>query len=177
LPPGSLKTGKHRQVNSRHWTVIGRIPASILKGPSKKTLSCHSTGVENRSDADLVTVVQNFYATKTFGTSTAPLKMSVEDSLAFEMLVSSIHNVGMRFELCLPLKQQRKELPYNRASALQRLKSVGKRLLKDPKIAERYVTAIERCIRWPRPFVINIRAGRPKGKSVVFTTPLCHQPE
>ena len=103
--------------------------------------------------------------------------MSVEDSLAFEMLVSSIHNVGMRFELCLPLKQQRKELPYNRASALQRLKSVGKRLLKDPKIAERYVTAIERCIRWPRPFVINIRAGRPKGKSVVFTTPLCHQPE
>ncbi len=57
------------------WTVIGRIPASILKEPNKKTLSCHATGVENQSDADLVTVVQNFYATETFGTSTAPLKI------------------------------------------------------------------------------------------------------
>ena len=54
--------------------------------------------------------------------------------------------MGARFELALPWKHPRKELPNNRAGALQRLKSVEKRLLKDPIIAERYVTAIEKYV-------------------------------
>ena len=128
------------------WTVVVKIPASILNGSSTKTLSCHSIEVENSNDMDLVKVVQNFYSTETFGTSIAPKKMSVEDTMAFEILTSSIRNVGARFELALPWKHPRKELPNNRAGALQRLKSVEKRLLKDPIIAERYVTAIEKYV-------------------------------
>ena len=66
--------------------------------------------------------------------------------LAFDILTSSIRNVGAGLELALPWKHPIKELPNNRAGALQRLKSMEKRLLKDPKIAERYVIAIEKYV-------------------------------
>jgi hypothetical protein len=76
----------------------------------------------------------------------APIKMSEDDKSALDTLTSSIKNVGARLELRLPWRSPRQAIPDNRASALQRLKCVEKRLLKDPIIAERYINAIEKYV-------------------------------
>ena len=93
----------------------------------------------------LITLVQNFYSTESFGTSMEPIQMSEDDKSALDALTSSIKNVGAGLEQRLPWKTLDKKVPDNRASALQRLKCVGKRLLKDAIIAERYINTINIC--------------------------------
>ncbi len=84
--------------------------------------------------------------------------MSVEDTLAFEMLASSIKNVGACFELGLPWKQARKELPDNRVSVIA-------------KIAECYVTSIEKYVfDGHARLLATSELGGPNGRGGIYHT-------
>ncbi len=126
-----------------------------FKGPSKETLSCHSTAVWKFEWRGLSHISLKLYATEKFGTSIAPIKMSVEDTLAFE-IVNAFEKIRWLHpsetwvrdsSLVYRRNSQEKNSPstkrvcYNASRVLH--KSVEKRLLKDSTIAERYVTAIE----------------------------------
>ena len=86
----SLKGMPRAELTHFGWIVVGRIPAEILRGPSEKmSLTCRSVEVLPCEER-LITLVQNFYSTESFGTSMEPIKMSDDDKSALDTLTSSI---------------------------------------------------------------------------------------
>jgi hypothetical protein len=129
------------------WAVIGRIPSSILKGPTKKTeMRCLAVGVESAESVSFVNMVESFYTTEAFGTTLTEMKLSEDEATALNILNSSIKNTGNRFEVGLLWKPSVVKLPNNRKGAFQRLMSLEKRLLNNKDLAERYTNAIEKYV-------------------------------
>nr|CAH0113061.1 unnamed protein product [Daphnia galeata] len=124
------------------WIVTGKVPSSILQGPSPRR-SIHF-GTAQEVDAALVDSVQQFWSTESFGTNTNAKKvMSEDDARAIKILESSIVDVGQRYQVDLLLKTPNIQLPNNRPQALKRLFSVEQRLQRNPGHAEKYKKIID----------------------------------
>ena len=124
------------------WIVTGKVPSSILQGPSPRR-SVHF-GNAQEVDAALVDAVQQFWSTASFGTNTNAKKvMSEDDARAIKILESSIVDVGQRYQVGLLLKTPNIQLPNNRPQALKRLFSVEQRLQRNSGHAEKYKEIID----------------------------------
>ena len=124
------------------WIVTGKVPSSILQGPSPRR-SVHF-GTAQEVDAALVDAVQQFWSTESFGTNTNAKKvMSEDDARAIKILESSVVDVGQRYQVGLLLKTPNIQLPNNRPQALKRLFSVEQRLQRNSGHAKKYKKIID----------------------------------
>ena len=124
------------------WIVTGKVPSSILQGPSPRR-SVHF-GTAQEVDAALVDAVQQFWSTESFETNTNAKKViSEDDARAIKILESSIVDVGQRYQVGLLLKTPNIQLPNNRPQALKRLFSVEQRLQRNSGHAEKYRKIID----------------------------------
>ena len=124
------------------WIVTGKVPSSILQGPSPRR-SVHF-GNAQEVDAALVDAVQQFWSTESFETNTNAKKViSEDDARAIKILESSIVDVGQRYQVGLLLKTPNIQLPNNRPQALKRLFSVEQRLQRNSGHAEKYKKIID----------------------------------
>ena len=77
------------------------------------------------------------------GTSVLNTSHSKEDRVTYQLMESSVSLVDTHYQLPLPWKPDTKALPNNRDMALQRLKGLRNRLLRDQSLREKYVSTIE----------------------------------
>ena len=121
------------------WTAIGTIGTSEGLGTS-------NTGYQNTyriqqsecGDGDLNNPRKQFWSLETTGIT----PLSPEEKLAFDKVNESISFDGERYEVAVPWKHERPELPPNRQMAEKRLHSVEK-LLQDEKLAQAYQSVVD----------------------------------
>ncbi|XP_046651040.1 uncharacterized protein LOC124342113 [Daphnia pulicaria] len=109
------------------WAVVGKIPPSLIRGPSAKR-SVNVNGIS--PTLQLIDLVQKFYSTETFGVDIQATKpSSPEDALAISILKSSILNIRCGWQVDLLFKSPNPNMPNNRAHAVSRFYAVERRLL------------------------------------------------
>ena len=72
---------------------------------------------------------------------------SIEDCRALEAMENSIEMVEGQYQVALPWRKENPVLPNNKEIAERRLGSLKARLIKDPKLLEKYKTAVEDYIK------------------------------
>nr|CAH0105425.1 unnamed protein product [Daphnia galeata] len=130
------------------WAVAGRIPQSLVVGPSnRKNINLQSTWLP----PSLTSIVNQFRSLETFGIVPKPKSrksQDEEDLLMVSMLQSSIVFVGCGFQIALPLRNNIPVIPNNRSQALSRFYAIEQRLMQPNMrdIAGRYQKAIDKLI-------------------------------
>ena len=92
-----------------------------------------STGIVSKQQLD--TIIYESFAKKPHDSNVAP---SVEDKLVLKSYKNSVKNVGGRFEIGLPFKNENVELPNNYQYALDRMVKLDNRFLKNPELKNNY---------------------------------------
>lgn len=65
--------------------------------------------------------------------------LSFEDQKAVEMWKQSIKHINGHYEMCIPFKNCHGHVPNSRLMAARLLALLGKKLKKDPSLAQKYV--------------------------------------
>ncbi len=122
------------------WTVMGKVPAEIVKS-KPAGVSCY--GVREEEEVDDA-VLKQFWLQETFGTKEEKRAyLTKQEEKALEILASTIRHIGERYEVGLPWKSCSVELPNNRSSALRRLYATEARFRVDVTFGKRYTSSIE----------------------------------
>ena len=126
------------------WAVVGRIPTSLVTGPTSKA-DVHIQSVSE--EISLSALAERFHSTESFGVDlTAPKTISFEDAQALEVLQRSIKFIGCGYQVDLPLISPNVNASNNRNQALSRFYSLERRLLKKENCdyATKYVRIMQK---------------------------------
>lgn len=117
------------------WTVMGEIPANIVKDSANKG----RFSIQGPENDDML---QQFLLHEAFGSKLEEKQFVTQlEEEALRILATTINYTGGHYEIGLPLKAL--VLPNNRSSALRRLYANESRMRVDRRYAERYTAAIE----------------------------------
>ncbi|XP_045023712.1 uncharacterized protein LOC123468115 [Daphnia magna] len=111
------------------YAVVGKIPRSLVSGPSLKIdVNLGSTEVE----PSLATTVERFQSNQSFGVvvkSKSKKSQEEEDQQMLNVIKRSIKFVGCGYEIELPIRPEVSVVPNNRSQALSRFFGVERRLV------------------------------------------------
>ena len=127
------------------WTAIGTIGTSEGLGTSNTGyLNTYRIRQSEFSDGDLNYLLKQFWSLEAIGiTPQVEQPLSPEEKLAFDKVNESIRFDGERYEVAVPWKHERPELPPNRQMAEKRLHTVEKKLMQDEKLAQAYQSVVD----------------------------------
>ena len=137
------------------WTAIGRIDDKAESSrPSTTTYlrtfraqvePTHYPSCEHgRKEEALNSLVKQFWDLESIGiTKSTAAEMTPSEKLAWEKARNSLRFDGTRYEIAVPWKNCRPQLPSNRLMAKNRLKSVEQKLLRDGELGRAYQGVIE----------------------------------
>ena len=113
------------------WTAIGTIGTSEGRVASNTGyLNTYHIQQSECSDGDLNYVLKQFWNLEAIGiTPQVEQPLSPEEKLAFDKVNESIRFDGERYEVAVPWKHERPELPSNRQMAEKRLRTVEKKFM------------------------------------------------
>ncbi|XP_043230776.1 uncharacterized protein LOC122386061 [Amphibalanus amphitrite] len=122
------------------WTLTGTI-AGFVPPQTREVMFIHRADTEDRH---LGECVEEWWKTDSFGTK-VELKgeASAEDLRALRLLDTSVKKCGDRYEAGLLWKGKDQRMPDNRASAMRRLQSLEKGLLRNPEKAKAYEAELQ----------------------------------
>ncbi|CAB4018436.1 Hypothetical predicted protein, partial [Paramuricea clavata] len=141
MAPVQVRRGGHlepyAELTPLGWVIAG--PVSASNGQEKRVLCVHVSGDEGDANREL----RKFWDVDSFGVR-AEIKSPYTpgEQKALDILDQSCKQQEFGYQLGLLWKTNRPSLPNNYDTALKRLESVERRLLKDPKLAEGYLKAI-----------------------------------
>ena len=126
------------------WTCIGD-PHSVSLYPT--TQFVRSYFIQEKREIDSTSeILKKFWEIEQIPRE-ADINMSCEDKIALQKVKSSLRWDGKRYEVEIPWKVNKKDLPNNYQMALNRLHNTEKRLLKDPKVATVYGQTIKEYLQ------------------------------
>ena len=127
------------------WTAIGTIGTFGGLGKSNTGyLNTDRIRQSECSDGDLNYLLKQFWSLEAIGiTPQMEQPLSPEEKLAFDEVNESIGFDGKRYEVAVPWKHERLELPPNRQMAEKRLHKVEKKLMQDEKLAQTYQSVVD----------------------------------
>ena len=114
------------------WVPYGR--DSNLKAESLVRCNYIRT-VDEKLEKRLDTIIYESFAEKPHDSNVAP---SLEDKLVLRSYEKSVKNIGGRFEIGLPFKNENVELPNNYQYALDRMVKLDNRFKKNPELKTNY---------------------------------------
>ena len=122
------------------WTAIGTIGTSEGLGTSNTGyLNTYHIQQSACGEGDLNNLLKQFWSLEAIGiTPQVQQPLSPEEKLAFDKVNNSIRFDGERYEVAVPWKHERPELPPNRQMAEKRLHPVQMKLVQDEKLAQAY---------------------------------------
>ena len=151
--------GKENEPSARlcplGWTAIGRIDdkAESSRPSTTKYLRTFRAQVEpthysscehGQKEESLNSLVKQFWDLESIGiTKSAAAEMTPSEKLAWEKVRNSLRFDGTHYEIAVPWKNCRPQLPNNRLMAKNRLKSVEQKLLRDGELGTAYQGVIE----------------------------------
>ncbi|XP_051172885.1 uncharacterized protein LOC127289150 [Leptopilina boulardi] len=93
----------------------------------------------SNDDKDLNDAVRNFWTTESFGVSPSSRNLNTkEDQRAQKVLDETLKRVGKRWEAGLLWKTSQEILPASRETAVKRLLSIERKMIKEPEFGKRY---------------------------------------
>ena len=109
------------------WTIVGKIPAALVDGPSnKKSINTQW----HTEEIALSQIADRFHSTESFGVDvSAPKTISSDDTQAIAVLKASIKFIRCGWQVDLPLRLI-SPIPNNRNQAVSRYFGMEKRLAK-----------------------------------------------
>ena len=123
------------------WTINGPVGYPHLKGVT----GCNMQGVSHGRDSRLEVLVKRFWELETEAESMKGSEdpaLSVDDRRVLNLWDTTIRVVSGHYQLPIPFRKERPNLPDNQGMAVRRLMSLRGRLLKDPDLHERYTREI-----------------------------------
>ena len=127
------------------WTAVGRIKEADEKG--------HYTGfhhnfrlhidqerpvVAENDNSELNSLLKRFWDLESIGIVTTEPQLTPEDQLAWNKVSKSLKFDGEHYEVAVPWREDRPQLPNNLPMAKKRLVSTERRLLKDKEVYVAY---------------------------------------
>ena len=125
------------------WVATGKLPESMLSSNAHHVNSVYVT-----EEAALQEQVAQWWSTESFGTKyqNTP-KRSKQDESALQILDNSTQQVGGRYETGLLWAASNMQLSGSFGSALSRLRSIERKLDRDPALAKAYRATIDDYVR------------------------------
>ena len=124
------------------WSLTGSV--SCFAPSHMREVMFLSTSSQQKQDEDLSTSLKEWWSTEAFGTKfEGEQVLPPEERKAMTILEKTTRHCGDRYEVGLLWKNEEAVMPDNHAMALQRLKSLEKSLIRDPKKAEAYSDVLE----------------------------------
>ena len=150
------------------WTAIGTIGTSEGLGTSNTGyLNTYRISQSECSDGDLNYLLKQFWSLEAIGiTPQVEQPLSPEEKLAFDKVNESIRFDGERYEVAVPWKHERPELPPNRQMAEKRLHTVEKKLMQDEKLAQAYQSVVDDYLS--KGYIREVPEDEPKPPSEWF---------
>ena len=150
------------------WTAIGTIGTSEGHGASNTgNLNTYRIQQSECSDRDLKYLLKQFWSLEASGiTPQVEKPLSPKEKLAFEKVNESIKFDGERYEVSVPWKHKRPELPPNRLMEEKRLHTVEKNLMQDDKQAQDYQSVVDDYLS--KGYIREVPEDEPKPPSEWF---------
>ena len=128
------------------WTCVGS--PNGLKGSCLQTSFTHTYLVrEHRQDSDEISVLLcSFWEVEASGTLKEAQILNYDDKLALEKVEKSIKYVDGRYQVAIPWKDDKPELPDNYNMAVRRLFNTEKRLCNNPEVGDTYSKCISQYL-------------------------------
>ena len=137
------------------WVLSGPLPPSF-----KSNSSCFKCIVEDMSLADQI---KTWYELESYGAFKQVDARSAADKRALSVLKNDIFHDGERYIVPMLWNDKESTLPNNYFSSLAHLKSLEKRLDKDPSLRKKYAETIREDIQ--KGYVITVKAHNPKSRA------------
>ena len=137
------------------WVLSGPLPPSF-----KSNSSCFKCVVEDMSLADQI---KTWYELESYGAFKQVDARSAADKRALSVLKNDTFHDGERYIVPMLWNDKESTLPNNYFSSLAQLKSLEKRLDKDPSLREKYAETIREDIQ--KGYVITVTAHDPKSRA------------
>ena len=150
------------------WTAIGTIGTSEGRRASNTGyLNTYRIQQSECSDGDLNYLLKQFWSLEAIGiTPQVEQPLSSEEKLAFDKVSESIRFDGERYEVVVPWKHERPELPSNRQMAEKCLHTVEKKLMQDEKLSRAYQSVIDDYLS--KGYIREVPEDEPKPPSEWF---------
>ncbi|XP_065941558.1 uncharacterized protein [Magallana gigas] len=127
------------------WTCVGKIP-----GSNEICVQTHFNRtyfIQNqKSDNELVKILCKFWEMENFSEPQKKQSFSLEERSVYEKVKDSLKFVDDHYEVAIPWKEEKPDLPCNYDMALQRLENTEKRLMKNPEVRDSYSKTIEQYL-------------------------------
>ena len=128
------------------WSLTGSI-AGFAPSHTREVMFVH-TSSQQKGDRELSASLADWWSTEAFGTlAGAEPVLPPEEEKAMKILEKTTRHCGDRYEVGLLWKDEEVVMPDNYAMACQRLKSLEKSLMRDPKKAELYGEVLEGYVK------------------------------
>ena len=139
------------------WVLSGPLPPSF-----KSNSSCFKCVVEDMSLADQI---RTWYELESYGAFKQVDARFAADKRALSVLKNDTFHDGERYIVPMLWNDKESTLPINYFSSLAQLKSLEKRLDKDPSLREKYAETISEDIQ--KGYVITVKPHDPKSQPIV----------
>uniref|UniRef100_A0A8W8P1X9 CCHC-type domain-containing protein n=1 Tax=Magallana gigas TaxID=29159 RepID=A0A8W8P1X9_MAGGI len=127
------------------WTCVGKIPGSneiCVQTHFNRTYFIQNQKSDNESDK----ILCKFWEMENFSEPQKKQSFSPEERSAYEKVKDSLKFVDDHYEVAIPWKEEKPDLPCNYDMALQRLENTEKRLMKNPEVRDSYSKTIEQYL-------------------------------
>ena len=156
----AIRPLEYFEIDSKSSPVAVRLPLGwVLSGPMPSASGLISTNFKAvvEHDSELATQIKSWYDMESYGAVKQVDPRSASDRRAVEILdQSTVHEKGLYFVGMLWSSDEVK-LPNNYFSALVQLKSLEKRLSKDPDLREHYAQTIQEDLS--KKYVVKVQTG------------------
>ena len=102
---------------------------------------------EDKKLEDVNTTLRKFWEIETVGTVESNKYLTKEEKSALDTAEESLKFLNGRYQLSIPWKENKIELPNNYDVAVRRLQNTEKKLIKNPEIAMAYTEKIEDYVK------------------------------
>ncbi|CAG7727180.1 unnamed protein product, partial [Allacma fusca] len=124
----------------------------LVHGPMsqyKQKVVKEQTNLVNDSDpaGDLRKLMEHYFSIESLGIKLSPFRPSQEDERALGILNRTTKRIGKHFQTGLLWKVDGLELPESKMAAERRLRSIEKRMDRDPKFAKEYCLKMEHFLQ------------------------------
>ena len=129
------------------WTCIGNpYPAYQPKYSTHLNRTYHIQANARARVDDTDTLLQRFWEIESYGECQNEAEMSRDDESALEKVKSSMTFKNGQYQVSMPWKSDKPDLPNNYSMALRRLENTEKRLNRSPDVATAYGDTIQKYI-------------------------------
>ena len=128
------------------WTCVGAPNGKQRSNFHTNFVRTHLV-YDSKQNADMDSMLRKFWEIESSGTQAYAQPLKPEEQMALQKVKNSLKFNGKRYELAMPWKQDKPELPNNYSMAVRRLCGTEKRLMKNPEAGSAYSEIINTYVQ------------------------------